>query len=609
MIDQEQPMKQDPLIGSQIRDYVIQSRLGEGGMASVYKAYHTRLRRDAAIKIILPNIAHDANFQARFEQEAQLIANLQHPNIVSIYDFGEDHGLTYLVMQYVGGGTLRQHLSNGHPLETRRAIHYTLQMARALHHAHQHGIVHRDVKPQNMLLSSSNPHQLLLSDFGIAKIFDYSQEETHTGHVGNASPSHPLMTSIGQVVGTAAYMAPEQVNGQTVDARTDVYALGIVLYQMLTGYVPFQASTTNGLMYQQVHIPPKPVQQVNPQVPDSLAKITERALAKNPAQRFPSAEMMALALESATTTLANPYSTIPDRNATIQDPQRSAPSAPSVAPTPPTYNPTQSYRPASSFNPSAPFPSYGTPVTNISGAGIPTPSRPKPWQRFRGIGAVLLTIVILGFFIFNGWPFTHSQSPLTTSTPSPARSFTDTFNTGNNNGWPQGNINSLTASIENGQYMLITDNQANTHFPYPKAIGTLPANFTLTGDIRQEQGSPQIYYGLVFYLKPDGPQCYAFVINNTGSYQILRYDSGKSQPEMLWGGSSSAIRTGLHQQNQLQVIAQNNHFSFKINDHDVALKPGQATLADPTYTNGQLGLLIAGPDASFVVTKVQLATT
>jgi len=581
-------------------------------MARVYKAYHTRLRREAAIKIILSDIAHDANFQARFEQEAQLIANLQHPNIVSIYDFGEDRGLTYLVMQYVGGGTLRQNLPNGRPLEARRAIHYTLQMARAHHHAHRHGIVHRDVKPQNMLLSTNNPYQLLLSDFGIAKIFDFSQEETHTGDIGNASPSHPLTTSAGQIVGTAAYMAPEQVNGQSVDARTDVYALGIVLYQMLTGYAPFQATTTNGLMYQQVHTPPKPVQQINPDVSDSLAQITERALAKNPAQRFQSAETMAQALESATATVVNPYSTIPDKNATVQSPQRSAPSAPSTAPTPPTYNPTQSYVLPPSFNPSTnnapPSPFYGAPGANISNIsmGVPAPSRPKTWRRLQSIGGILLTIVVLAFFMLNKWSLPNSQTTLTTSTPSPARSFIDTFDTSNNNVWPQGNSNGLTASIEKGQYTLTTDSQTATHFPYPGAVGTLPANFTLTTEISQVQGPTQIYYGLVFYLKPQSSQCYAFVINNVGSYLILRYDGGNAPPKQLWNGSSSAIQTGLHKKNLLQVAAQNNHFSFKINNQSAPLAPGQTTLTDITYTNGQLGLLITGPSASFIVTKVQL---
>lgn len=608
-------MEEDSLIGTQIRDYLIQSRLGEGGMACVYKAYHKRLRRDAAIKIILSDIAHNANFQARFEQEAQLIANLQHPNIVSIYDFGEDHGLTYLVMQYVGGGTLRQTLPHGHPLDARRAIHYTLQMARALHHAHQHGIVHRDVKPQNMLLSADNSHQLLLSDFGIAKIFDRTQEDTHTSDVGNASLIYPLMTSAGQIVGTAAYMAPEQVNRQTVDARTDVYALGVVLYQMLTGYTPFQSDTTEGLLYQQVYMLPKPVQQVNPDVPDALAQITERALAKNAAQRFPSAEMMAQALESAIATATNLYSTIPDKNATIQGPQSAAFSAPSVVPTPPTYDQIQSYMPVSLFNPAAnnapPFPAYGISNASINGIGgdVPMPLRPKAWRRFQGIGAIVLTIVIVAFFALNGWPFTHFQSPLTTSVSPSARSFIDTFDTSNNNGWPQGNSAGLTASIEKGQYTLITDSQASTHFPYPKAIGMLPANFTLTSEIGQEQGSPQLYYGIVFYLQPDTPRCYAFVINNVGSYQILRYDAGKAQPEALWTGSSSAIQTEPHKQNQLQVIAQNSRFSFKVNNQNLPLKPDQETLTDTTYSNGQLGLFVTGPNASFIVTKVQLEVT
>src|SRR5690348_16489003 len=141
-------MEHDSLIGEQLGAYLIQSELGEGAMAMVYKAYQARLRRDVAIKVIRAEIADHAEFQVRFEREAQLIARLEHPNIVAVYDFGEVKALTYLVMQYVGGGTLRDQMRGGQPLEPHRAANYALQMARALHHAHKHGIVHRDVKPQ-----------------------------------------------------------------------------------------------------------------------------------------------------------------------------------------------------------------------------------------------------------------------------------------------------------------------------------------------------------------------------------------------------------------------------------------------------------------------------
>src|SRR5438552_927680 len=171
-------IERDPLIGRHLGAYQIQQKLGEGGMARVYKAYHARLRRDVAIKIILAQIAEQGDFRVRFEREAQLVASLEHPNIVAVYDFGEEGTITYLVMQYVGGGTLRDQLGDGSPLAPQLAAHYTLQMARALHSAHLKGIVHRDVKPQNMLVSAQNRTHLLLSDFGIAKLFDGSLETT-----------------------------------------------------------------------------------------------------------------------------------------------------------------------------------------------------------------------------------------------------------------------------------------------------------------------------------------------------------------------------------------------------------------------------------------------
>ncbi len=302
-------MPQDPLIGRKLGAYLVQSKLGEGGMASVYKASHDRLRRDVAIKVISAQIADQTDFRLRFEREAQLIASLEHRNIVTVYDFGEQNELTYLAMQFVAGGTLRERLHPGQPFDPRLAAQYTLQMARALHHAHQRGIVHRDVKPQNMLVSSSDADHLLLSDFGIAKLFD-AFEETHsyTPISFDTVPSNPALTSADQMVGTAEYMAPEQINRQAVDARTDVYALGVVLYQMLTGYTLFQATTVLGLLYQHINTPPRPVRDLNPYAPDILARITAHALEKAPAARFQSAEEMAQALEQALNLATHPLS-------------------------------------------------------------------------------------------------------------------------------------------------------------------------------------------------------------------------------------------------------------------------------------------------------------
>ncbi len=587
-------MEQDPLIGTQIRDYLIRSSLGEGGMARVYRAYHLRLRREDAIKIILPGIAHDPTFKARFEQEAQLVATLDHPNIVSIYDFGEDRSLTYLAMQFVGGGTLRQRLQHAQPLEASLAIHYLLQMARALHHAHQHGIVHRDVKPQNMLLSASAPDQLLLSDFGIAKIFDPGQEETHLNDATlPAPPLHPLTTSTGQIVGTAAYMAPEQVERLPVDARTDVYALGVVLYQMLTGNVPFQSTTTVGLMYHHVHTLPTPVRQVNPNVPEALARITERALAKKPVQRFPSAEAMAVALEAARAALTRPFFPIPNIQTT--NPHPSQPSTPISAPTPPIYT---RYNPAQT-----PPASYHPPASNPLPYVTPVPQR-KNW--LPTIAAIFAALLVVSFTIIK-WPASSAPLPLTTPTPTPAGTFTDTFSS-NAYDWPQGNDSGITASIEQGRYTLITDHQQNTHFPYPRAVGLLPTSFTYTVEIAQDQGSPQVFYGLIFYLQPARTQCYAFIINNNGNYQLLRYDGANVPFKHLWEGTSTAIQRTLHSKNRLQVVARNGQYNFTINDQTVPLKPDQTTLSDTTYTSGVPGLFIAGPDTSFTVTKVQLAT-
>ena len=293
-------MEQDSLVGQRVGIYLIQAQLGEGGMARVYKGYDPKLRRDVAIKVIIPDVAHQQGFRERFEREAQVIASLEHPHIVSVYGF-DDQPITYLVMRYVGGGTLRNLLHGQRPLDMRQAVLYAHDMAEALHHAHQRGIIHRDVKPQNMLISTNEKRDILLSDFGIAKLFQESPTYTTltaptSGDDHTLLRQDPQLTGAGQLVGTAEYMAPEQINQRPVDARTDVYALGVVLFQMLTGQVPFQSSTLLGLLYQHVHTPAPSVRDLNPLVPESLVQITTKALSKRPEERFQSAGEFAQAL-------------------------------------------------------------------------------------------------------------------------------------------------------------------------------------------------------------------------------------------------------------------------------------------------------------------------
>ena len=267
----------DSLIGQQFGPYKITEKLGEGGMAVVYKGYQQSLNRYVAIKVLRQELAQDEEFVARFRREALAVADLDHPNILHVYDAGFVQGLYYIVMAYVDGGSLRDLVGQG-PLEPDYALSIAAQMADALHHAHQRGIVHRDVKPNNILLSRDG--RPLLSDFGIAKALHESSGLTRTG----------------MSIGTPEYMAPEQIQGQKVDARTDIYALGIVLYEMLVGWAPFSSTTPVAALYKQVNEPPPPLRQANINVPAWLEGVVNRALAKSPLERYQQASDFAEAL-------------------------------------------------------------------------------------------------------------------------------------------------------------------------------------------------------------------------------------------------------------------------------------------------------------------------
>ncbi len=255
--------------------YEIKSELGRGGMATVYRGYDPRFQREVAVKVLPPELLHsDPQFRMRFEREARIIAQLEHPSIVPVYDVGEENEQPYFVMRYMSGGSLSERIKAGlHTVE--EAVRILEQLAPGMDEAHAKGIVHRDLKPSNILFDSKGvPY---ISDFGIAKI-----TEAQAGAVTGSA-----------IIGTPAYMAPEQATGElTIDGRADIYALGIILFEMLTGKQPYSADTPMGVAVKHITEPVPRILNVNPNLPAWTEMVISTAMAKDKNDRFATAVEM-----------------------------------------------------------------------------------------------------------------------------------------------------------------------------------------------------------------------------------------------------------------------------------------------------------------------------
>ncbi len=647
-------MEADELIGSWLGPYQVLERLGEGGMARVYKGIQPRLKRHVALKIILPEAAARPGFRERFEREAQLIARLQHANIVAVYDFGEANNLTYLVMQYVGGGTLSGTLKNGQPLAPILATKYTIQMARALHHAHSQGIIHRDIKPSNMLLDEKDPTHLLLSDFGIAKLLS-NPSESEQGQLGLPQP----LTTTGNIIGTPEFMAPEQAQGGAVDARTDIYALGMVLYMLLTGRLPFRSTTPLGILYQQVNATPPPIREMNPAVPPMLVQTVASALAKRPEERFQTAEAFATALESTLGIMQSDEG--PTRISQI-GPTRLAPNTPSgipgtafsggLSPFTPTVTPQRT--PAGSYStypqpntaPTTPaaqqsmppgmgtYPPPGVPPVHgrhsaptvlpgqAPGVVVPAPARRRPPVPWLVAGASLLIVAALVLLAVRGNLLSGLLSAGGTSTPTatattPAgqtpvtTTVIDNFQV-NNLHWPTENANgdsNLNWTVGHGIYdVSIPSDQkyAQTYFISPLMLGAVPANFTLEIKVKQMGGSTIPGYGLFVRGSTRGSTeyCYAFSIDSDGGYQYVKYPSQATSQSFTDGRPT--IHAGLSQINDLKLMVQGSSYTFSVNGQTLQLGGSGNSISDGDYTSGLVGLLVTGPGTEFQFTYFAL---
>lgn len=270
----------EDLTGKQFGPYRIVAPLGEGGMAAVYKAYQPSMDRYVALKVLPRHFADDPQFIQRFEQEAKVLAKLQHPHILPVHDFGESEGYTYMVMPLITGGDLAD-LFDNEPFSLEEINHIISQVGEALDYAHAQGVVHRDVKPSNILIDSRG--NCLLNDFGLAKLVAGSSK----------------LTSTGLIVGTPSYMSPEQGMGQPSNGRTDIYALGVILYELATGQVPFRAETPMAVVIKHIQDPLPPPTKLRPNIPEAIERVILKALAKKPEDRYATAGEMVKALQAA----------------------------------------------------------------------------------------------------------------------------------------------------------------------------------------------------------------------------------------------------------------------------------------------------------------------
>lgn len=355
------------LIGQTLGKYRIEKEIGRGGMATVYRAHQPGLNRSVAVKVLPPHYAAELGFIDRFQREAEAIARLEHPHILPVYDSGQEGDYAYLVMRYIEGSrTLADAMSQ--PMSFDQVVKYLEQVATALDYAHRRNIIHRDVKPTNILLDSDD--WVFLADFGLARVME-------------ATATHLSQTGFGSS-GTPAYMSPEQGRGDKVDTTTDVYALGVIAYRMLTGAIPHLAESSQAIIYKRSTKPPPPLREARPDIPPEVEAVIQTALATEPSNRYPSAGLFIKTLRQAIAGAnAGQMMTIPISNPPTAVSPRSRPAPPPPLPTATGTNPL--------------------------------------WWLAIGFGATVLVVLFLGAILWALWPTGDTTPPITmlTSTPLP----------------------------------------------------------------------------------------------------------------------------------------------------------------------------------------------
>lgn len=450
-------MAKSSLIGKTIgKRYVIEEMLGQGGMSAVYKATDPNLKRVVAIKVIHSHLSDNPDFVRRFEEEASSVAQLRHHGIILVHDFNKDEELDlyYMVLEFVPGETIQDHLKRlndqGRKLSVSKAMEYMANICDAVDYAHQRGMIHRDIKPANLMLTTSG--QAILMDFGIAKIVGGTRH-----------------TATGAVVGTAMYMSPEQIKGEQPDRRSDIYSLGVTLFEMLSGKPPFDADSAMTLMMMHINDPVPNPQKLNPEIPEALVNVVNKALEKDPADRYQTAAQMAAALRNvlagrSTGPVPSSHSTMVEDTPTMAKSKKATTVEPVSAPrgTVVESSPMQQQMRGTMVESAPQRTPYAAPSQPAS--------KPKSHSLvpiLAGVGILLLCLAVGGFFLFNQFlgggnateppviptntqqlateaPLVIVESPTLSVTDTPAATPTEAIPPG-----PYVRINSITINADN----------------------------------------------------------------------------------------------------------------------------------------------------------------
>ncbi len=571
--------------------YELKRLIAHGGMAEVYLAYDRRVRRQVAIKVLY---GRDESFVRRFEREARAVGTLSHAHILPLYDFGEQRPWYYLVMPYVEGATLRDYLHKKQRLTLLEAASFVDQIAGALQHAHDSGVIHRDVKPSNILLRADG--YAYLADFGLAK----------------AMIGAEALTSIGAIVGTPEYTAPEQSNGIN-DYRSDIYSLGIILYQMLTGQVPFTAESPVAVSLKHIQLEPTPPSHINSDIPQSIEAVILKALAKDPDARYQQAQELSTAYwkalhhEQLWTTDKLPAQVLLETSA-------------------PKGNHTEETRQNITVREKAQFPSIPAKTSlRLSKTSL--------------LALICLMLAVAVVPLSLGWQAAHTANIRPTQSAQQAvtqQEISAMTATAIAQATSQAQLQAtlaaqsqvqatagITTSLGAGQTLYANsmttpgggwiDDGSQCYFsPQGYHVQTYRAHLEAWCYSNQQQFSNVVItvqaqllrgdtYGLVFRLNPSTRAFYVLELNKAGQYRFVKA-SGSNPLNWLtlidWT-PSSAIHRGYNQTNTFLVVASGPHFRFYINKQLIL-----NNFTDPTpYPTGLIGLLVGGdsPEGSEAV--------